>query len=176
MKGNNPYDHSELSKEFLNAANGPPALVPQKESHPSVYLPTAMPVVAAFAWLPWAKANLLWCLLSMSFFALSLQLVFKSSNLSTKGKWLLASALLAFSPTQTGLAMGNPSVIVCSLVALAIFLSLVERFVLSGIVLGIPNCVKPQLAICAVAVLVAWKYWLPVLISVIVHSSRGLRV
>src|SRR6266513_373882 len=74
MKGNNPYDPSELSHEFLYAAKGPPALVPEPKSHPSIYAPMAMPLLAALAWLPWHEANLLWCVLSTALFVMSLLL------------------------------------------------------------------------------------------------------
>ena len=168
MKGNNPYDEAELSKEFLTQANGPRALVPEKRSHPSVYPPTVLPLLAAFAWLPWANANLLWCLVSTSLFAISLLLTFRATGLSTKHNWLLASALIVFSPTHTGIAMGNPSVLVCSLIAVAIYLALAEHVVISGILLGIAHCFKPQLTICALAVFVTWKCWLPALISLVV--------
>ncbi|MGI8962816.1 MAG: glycosyltransferase family 87 protein [Bryobacteraceae bacterium] len=177
MKGDNPYDPSNLSHEFLYVAKGPPALVPEPKSHPSVYAPMAMPLIAALAWLPWAKANLLWCLLSTALFAMSLLLIFRSTDLSIDGKWLLASVLVAFSPTHTGLAMGNPSMIVCSSIALAIYFALVKRWLLSGILLGVAHCLKPQLSICALAVLGIWKYWSPVLISLLVPVvSTGMSV
>jgi hypothetical protein len=168
MNSKNPYDPAELSKEFLYSAKGPAPLVPEKKSHPSIYPPTAMPIIAVLAWIPWAWANILWCLLSLALFAMSLLPILRNTGLSANGKWLLASALLTFSPTHTGLALGNPSVIVCSLVALAIFASLSRHLVLGGMLLGIAHCLKPHLSICALAVLVTWKCWLPVLISLVV--------
>ncbi len=167
-KGQNPYDPAALAREFLYNAKGPPPLVPEPHSHPAVYPPTAMPIVAAFARLPWARANLLWCLVSVACFALSLLLIFKNAGLSNTGKWLLACALLVFSPVQTGLAMGNPSVLVSSLTALAVYFALSKRWVISGILLGIAHCLKPQLSICALAVLAVWQCWRPVLLSFLV--------
>jgi hypothetical protein len=168
IDGKNPYDHVLLSEEFIYSANGPSALVPTKESQPSVYFPTAMPILAALAWLPWSQANKVWCLLSIVVFALSLLVFFKTVNVSLDQKWLVATALLAYAPIHTGLATGNPSVITNSLVVLTISFSMLKRPVASGILLGIAQCVKPQLSICALTLLVIWKSWLPVLVSLLV--------
>jgi hypothetical protein len=73
--------------------------------------------------------------------------------------------------------MGNPSVIVCSSIALGIYFALTKRWLVSAILLGVAHCLKPQLSICALAALGVWKYWSPVLISLVVPVvSTGLSV
>lgn len=168
MHGKNPYDHAAFAQEFVCRAGGPPTLVPTEESQPSVYPPTAMPILATLAWLPWASANVVWCFLSITVFAASLLPVFRSAELSGWRKWVLGSVVLAYSPTHTGIATGNPSVITNGFIGLAVYFSMMNRPLISGILLGIAQCLKPQLSICALAVLALWKCWLPVLTSVLV--------
>lgn len=164
IAGENPYDNEQMDKKFISA--GGPANRAPTDKLPSVYAPAAMPFFALDAWLPWPEALWAWCAISVAAFALSLFIIFRDSGLAATGKWLLGSAILAYSPVHTGLAMGTPSVIACSLVAIAIYLALAERPVASGIVLGVAHSIKPQLSICAVAVLAIWKLWTPLLISV----------
>jgi len=177
MKGRNPYDHKQMAEEFVLSAHGPRDAVPVRKTHPSVYPPTAMPIIATVAWLPWREAILTWCLVSLVVFGLSVVLTIRSAassvDLSKNGILLLLAGMLLYSPTQSGFAYGNPSVLVCSLVALSIYLSLERRFVISGVLLGLAHCIKPTLSICAVFLFLAWRYWMPIVTSLVLAVAAA---
>lgn len=57
----NPYDDAATLAPVRRVAAGASAsLGPPPRLPSSVYLPTIFPIIAVFAWLPWAPANLLW--------------------------------------------------------------------------------------------------------------------
>ncbi len=158
LHGENPYDRAALKAELANAG-APPDIQHNQDINPSVYLPAAMPWTAVFASLRWRAANVSWCLLSLILFAASLLAILFRAGLSSPGKWLTASAALAFSPTYVGIYDGNPGVIVISLISLAICFGAQQSSMTSGVLLGIALCFKPQLAISALCVLAVWKNW-----------------
>ena len=170
MAGNNPYDQAVL-KRTLARAGAPEGVQHDQDINPSVYLPSALSWTALIAWLPWNAANGFWCLLSVALFGLSLWTILKSSNSSSRNRWLLASAALLFSPTYVGVYDGNPSVLSISLVALAICWAIERATLKSGVALGIALCFKPQIAICALAVLALWRRWPAILVALAVFSS-----
>jgi hypothetical protein len=166
LHGENPYDMGQVRDTLRKAGDKPP--LPYSDPPPSVYLPTTLPVVASVAWLSWIPARLIWCLLSVSVFACSLLLVFRNVDLPPPGKFLLGAAVLFFSPTTSGLSTGNLSVFSCSLVILAVYLAFRERWIGSGLLLGLAHCLKPQVSIFAIVVFALWTYWKPLLISFVV--------
>jgi len=164
MKGKNLYDRTEL-EEALIGAGAPPRLIDQQNLNPAVYLVTAIPLIAPIAWLPWSAANIAWCLLSLLFFALSLLAIIRHAHLPLAGKWIFASLSLAFCPVYVGLLRGNPSVLSISLTVLAVCLSRDNKMWMSGILLGAALCLKPQIALWAVCVLILWSCWQPLRIA-----------
>jgi hypothetical protein len=170
MAGTNPYDHTQVMKEFI-AAGGPKELIPHSDFRPSVYFVTAMPSVAPVAWLPWRPANIVWAVLSVTSFSFLFVLIYSATQLSRKEKVLLASGMLAFQPTSTGVAMGNPSVIATNLIALAIYCAVRRQHVLAGLCAGLSLCIKPQLGMSAICVFVVWKHLLPIVVSMIMFTS-----
>lgn len=158
MRGENLYNPKELKKE-LREAGATPRLEYQQDLNPSVYLVTAMPLLATIAWLRWPAANIVWSLLSLALFAASLIVVLKYTELSNANKWLFGSVALAFSPTYVGLLRGNPSVLSISLVTLALCVSVDRRTPIAGALLAVALCLKPQVALGAICVLALWKHW-----------------
>ena len=163
LNGQNPFDFNQYrhardrgGQSTTPAIHGPAS---------PVFLPTSLPVVAPLALLPWTAARLIWCLLSVAVFAWSVSLILKSTNVDGDAKWLLAAAILFFSPTTSGLSTGNPGVICCGLVIVAIYLAIVKRPIASALALGVTYCLKPQLSICAVALFALWRCWKPLLWS-----------
>lgn len=157
----------QVMRALIDAGDIPP--LPNTAPPPSVYLPPALPVVAAsMAPLPWLPARLLWCLLSISTFAGSIVLLLRSSEWFSHGKWLLAAAVLFYSPTTSGLSTGNPSVLSCALVSMAVYLAVAKRPIASALALGIGHCIKPQISICVVALFIVWSCWKPLLLSLMV--------
>ena len=173
LHGGNPYERAEL-KHALAAGGAPPDLQRDQDVNPSVYLPAALPWAALVAWLPWWPANAIWCLLSVAIFGLSLWKLLEGSEVTTSVGWLFASAALLFSPTYVGIYDGNPSVAAISLTTLAICLAPRHR-VAGGILLGIASCFKPQIAVCAVGLLVLWRMW-PALVAAAMTFAVSLAV
>jgi hypothetical protein len=170
MHGENPYDSEALKKE-LREAGATRRLEHQQDLNPSVYLVTAMPLVATVAWLRWPAANIVWCLLSLAFFAASLIVILRYAKLSTANKWIFGSVALAFSPTYVGLLRGNASVLSISLLTLALCLSVDRRTRMAGAFLGVALCLKPQVALGAICMLALWRYWSTLFLAAAIFST-----
>lgn len=171
----NPYDMQVVTQEAHGGGDDPARFSNADTIQPSVYLPTALPLVASIAWLSWAPARLLWACLSTVAFALSLSLLFANLHVEATRKWLLAAGVFAFSATPLGLSHGNPSVVACSLTMLAVYLRLNFRLdIPAALVLGLAHCIKPQISIAAVALFALWAYWRPLLLSFAVPALAAL--
>ncbi len=171
--GANPYDRDAL-KKILAEAGAPPDLERDQDVNPSVYLPSALPLAAVVASLRWRAANLVWCLLSLALFAASVAKLIAHAPLTSKWKWLAGGAALIFSPTYVGFYDGNPSVISISLVTLALALAIERSPKLAGILLGLALCLKPQIAVCGLCVLVLWRSWSPLFIACLIFCLSTL--
>jgi hypothetical protein len=174
LAGENPYD-MRLVNARVHAAGDDPASLPNTDPPPSVYLPTAFPLIAPVALLPYKPARLTWSLVSVAAFLFCCWLLIGRCNIhDSAARWLLASFILFFSPASSGLSTGNPSVLSCSLTIAAILLALGDRALLAILALGIAHCIKPQVSIAAAAVLMLWGYWRVILFSVIVPFATTL--
>jgi len=171
--GANPYDRAALKSELANAS-APPDIQSDQDINPSVYLPAAMPWAVAVAWMSWGPANVCWCMAGLLLFGISAALLLERTQLSSKGKWLAACAVLLFSPTYVGVYNGNPSVIAISLIALSICLALDRNMIASGVCAGIAMCFKPQLALCVLCLFVIWRRAQPIWIGAVVFSVAAL--
>jgi hypothetical protein len=139
LHGVNPYTPGDLAATAQAAGiQATPALF---VTSPSVYLPSALPILAPLALLPWSIAKALWlaCLLAFSFWNIA---VF--SRIAKDRALPVACFLLAFAPLHTGIGQGQPSVLVCSLIFLSLF---TPQPYVAGCLLGLAICIKPQLAI-----------------------------
>ncbi len=169
----NPYDRASLKAELANAG-APSDLQHDQDINPSVYLPATMPLAAPIAWMSWHRANVIWCCLSVALFGISLWRLLDAARFSVRARWLVASLALLFSPTYVGVYDGNPGVAAISLIVLSICGTLAGPPLLSGILLGIAMCFKPQLAICAVCVLAVWRSWRPLLYAALLFCIASL--
>lgn len=158
IAGQNPYSVANLDGEFVRArrssAELPPAnLLP-------MYFPPALPMVAIFAWMPWHPAIWSWTLTGMTIFALAVLAMVRLARVQTmKAAVLMTAALLCFGPASTGVAMGNPSVIACGMLTLAVYFFVNGRRAAGATLIGLALCLKPQMGICGVAVLAVWRCW-----------------
>jgi glycosyl transferase family 87 len=169
LTGTNPYEREALKIE-LSRAGAPLDIQRDQDINPSVYLPAAMPWAASVSWLTWIIANILWCLVSLTIFIWSVWKVLCYSALSTRAKWIAASAVLLFSPTYVGIYDGNPGVIAIGLIVGSICLAFEGRMLISGVTLGVATCFKPQLAICALGVLVLARWWKAIIVAIAVAA------
>jgi hypothetical protein len=72
---------------------------------------------------------------------------------------LFAALTLALSPLQTGIALGNLSILVVSLCVLAVWAAGRKRAYLAGILLAIACCLKPQLGMWFILYYGLRKQW-----------------
>lgn len=109
-----------------------------------IYLPSAFPVNAVFAMLPWSAAHILWMALSIG------GLIFASCLIWTSGAQSapdVSGILLGFLLANSELLMitGNAAGLAISLCAIGVWCILKERFVWAGMVcLAASLAVKPQ--------------------------------
>jgi Glycosyltransferase family 87 len=173
-KGENPYDHPVLDREF-HASGGPPEIVVNQHERGSIYLISAMPFFALVSWMPWKTAMIVWLLLSLACIGSGLLSILIKLPATANAKWLIGGAALALcTPTLFGLLAGNPSIPVVGLTIVAVYLAIAQRPFWSALCLGLAFSVKPQVAIAAVLALALWKYWTPVLISVAALAGSTL--
>jgi glycosyl transferase family 87 len=167
LHGENPYDMRLVSREVHDSGDDPASL-PNTDPPPSVYLPTALPVIASVAWLPWKAARLVWSLLSIGVFLLSVVLILRNCTVAVGQKWLLGAGVLLFSPISSGLSTGNPSVISCALTLIAILFAFERRALAAAIFLGAAHCIKPQISIAGFVIILIWGYWRTVGLSLVI--------
>jgi hypothetical protein len=173
LHGEDAYSASALKHE-LETAGASDSIVRDQDINVSVYLPSAMPLSAPVAALPWRAANPAWCLLALVAFGASVWLILRHLELQARAKWIIAGLAVLFSPTYVGLFDGNPSVLCISCVALAICLALDRRPWTSGVLLGVALCFKPQIAFCALCVFILWRCWRPLITAFAIACAAGI--
>ena len=173
LHSENPYSAPALKHE-LASAGAPDSIVRAQDVNVSVYMPSAMPLMAPVATLPWRVANPVWCFLALVAFGTSVWLILRQLELPVHAKWSIAGLVLLFSPTYVGLFNGNPSVLCISCVALAVCLALNQRPWVSGVLLGVALCFKPQIAFCAVCLFILWRCWRPLMAGFAIACGAGL--
>ncbi|MGA2881498.1 MAG: glycosyltransferase family 87 protein [Bryobacteraceae bacterium] len=169
MQGLNPYIPADLAASAQAA--GAPVPAAYFVTSPSVYLPSALPLVAPLALLPWAIAKVLWlaCLL-----ALSLWNVVALARLAKEWALPVASLLLAFAPLHTGLGRAQPSVLVCGLIFVSLFTTDPD---IAGLLLGMAACIKPQLAAGFLLLALGQRQYRKLIVAcVMVAVSTGIGV
>ena len=144
VHGMNPYAPADLVVS-ARAAGAQVAGAQLSEAQflltPSVYFPPALLLLSPLAALPWTVAKAIWLFCSLG---ASLWAVVALARLA-KG-WPLAvwAFCLSFAPLHTGIARGQPSVLVCALIAISI---VTPQPYIAGLLLGIAVCIKPQLSL-----------------------------
>jgi hypothetical protein len=118
-------------------------------------------VMAPIAAFPWKVAKILWLALLLIAFtgtvwALALAGGFRWHELRTLA---FIAACLALAPFQTGVASGNPSILVLGLCAVAIWAALSHSDVTAGILFGVACSLKPQLGAFLVLYFLVRRHW-----------------
>jgi hypothetical protein len=135
----NPYATSDL----VVSAQAAGAQVSEAQflGAPQVYFPPSLPLFAPLALLPWTLAKAVWitCLVGAAFWFL-VAIVRQAKAWSVP----VACLLLSFAPLHAGFGKGQPSILVCALIAASLA---TPQPYLGGILLGIAACIKPQLAL-----------------------------
>jgi hypothetical protein len=145
MQGCDPYNSTELKNLYHKEGWKDPAdTFAHRQFTLYVNMPTAFPLIAPFAVLPWEPAHVLWVVLISTTFVLAAILMWSvAAEYSPGVATLLVCMLLANS--QIIFATGNAAGFVVGLCAIAAWCFLRERFVTAGILcLAVALELKPH--------------------------------
>lgn len=144
--GDNPYDHGALDRIWL-AAGGEPERRPNRKTTPSIYPPTTLILVAPLTFFSWKSARYILLLLNLALTLLVLKLLLPMANFAPGGWRASLFLALAFglAPLQTGMALGNLIIPAAALALLAVWAGSTKKEALSGILLALSLCLKPQI-------------------------------
>ncbi len=167
----NPYLHSNVIGQY-SLGHGDAEHTPNRYNGTSVYPPSIFPLVAAVAWLDWNQARRLWLAVNLLCFAASLVCLLRSELIpNAKVRTVLIVLFLLFSPVQSGIAKGQPSVACISLLVCAFYLRRSRKEeILSGLLLGLSCCIKPNIALPYILFCCWRRQWRVVAMSVAVTS------
>ena len=133
-------------------------------------------VLAPLAAFPWKIAKMIWLVVLLSSFAMTVWALalaggfrWREDNLRTLG---FIAACLALAPFQTGLASGNTSILVIGLCASAIWAAHRHNDVAAGVLFGVACSVKPQIGAFLVLYYLIQRRWK--LFATAVASTAGL--
>jgi len=142
-----PYQQAAVDQQYM-AGHGDPRVSPNPQYRASVYAPSVFPLVSTISWLGWERAKRLWLILGVVSFAVSLACVAGFALASSSELLALLALFLLFSPVQTGISKGQPSVICISWLLCALYLQRTPREEgLAGLLLGFSCCIKPNLVL-----------------------------
>lgn len=131
-------------------------------------------VLAPIAAFPWKMAKMIWLVVCLSSFALTVWALalaggFRRGELRTLA---FIAACLALAPFQTGLASGNTSILVIGLCALAIWVAHRHNDVAAGVLFGVACSMKPQIGAFLVLYYLIQRRWK--LFATAVGTTAGL--
>lgn len=169
VHGKNPYATSSIvmlwpsgdpRPDFVTreAANGS---LPAKRGIPSLYPVTSLALLAPLTSLKWTAAETLWIAINTTFLLLAPVFLIAISGASWRSlrvQFFLAAAL-ALAPLHTGLATGNPAVLVIALTTGAVWADRRRKAIVSGILLALAICLKPTIAVALVLYLLLRRHW-----------------
>jgi hypothetical protein len=145
MRGLNPYSTDALFSEMKRTNPGGVAELsgPCSTDCRLYYPPSALPVIALLAWMPWKSFHAIYlvsCILVYLFVLYRLSFLIEQPAY----RWLFVSLGLAFSPYHTGLDTGNISVL---LVPLLLLSTLCFDSAWAFALIGVVACLKPPLVL-----------------------------
>jgi hypothetical protein len=147
VKGLNPYSPDVFVEQSLQATGNSPSKNDIRSYSP--YPLTSFVVIAPISVLPWWCARFIWgATLSLAVGAMIWSLASMGRLTSLFHISLLAAFTLALAPLQTGIAVGNVSILAIALCCIAAFGASANWDLMAGISLALGACLKPQLGIC----------------------------
>lgn len=170
LAGLNPYDLSACRSTLLQGG-APARLSPVRNYTDSINVPSALPLFATTAWLPWRSSLLAWVTLISGMYILGCVLL----ALSIPGgspmvrTWVVCLGL-CFSPILAGIHMGQASVLCIALIVIATAPVLLNRRLLAGLALGLAICLKPQLGVPFLLFFIRKREWRTTLAAVAVAA------
>jgi len=146
LRGGNPYDHG-LVDHLWAEAGGAPERKPLKFNTPTVYPPTALPLIAPLTLLNWREASVGMLAINTLLALLSLAALISAAGLDWReprgGLFLVLG--MAFAPLHTGIALGNLIIPSAAGAILAVWASAGNRDQLAGVLLALATGIKPQI-------------------------------
>ena len=160
LQGDNPYDSTALYETWRQSGDdsrptwGPQSIV---WSHP----PSTFIMMLPMTLLPYTVAKLVWVLCNVGFlvamfFSLLSLAEFRFRETRTI---VLAIGLMLLAPIHTGFRVGQMSLFAATLFIVAISLTLKNRWVLGGLLLGAATCLRPQLSGLFIIYLLFRREW-----------------
>jgi hypothetical protein len=146
IHGHNPYNVSELTREYLSEDGQRPPDTPFYLQGITLYVnvPTTFVVVAPFALLSWGPAVVLWMLATGAAFILGIVLTWRAGAEQAPRVATLLACILAVNCASV-FAAGNTAGIVVGLCGIAVWCFLEGRFVWVGVAcLGLSLAIKPH--------------------------------
>jgi len=122
--------------------------------------PGGLVVMAPVAALPWKLAKILWMVILLTSFAATVWSLAAGLGLRLEPRTLaFVAASLALAPFHTGLASGNPTILVIGLCAVAIWAVNTQHEIASGILFGVACAMKPHLGAFLVLYYLVRRRW-----------------
>ncbi len=136
--------------------------------------PGGLVVMAPVAALPWKTAKIAWMIVLLISFAATVWSLAATSEFRLTEPRTLAfiATCLVLGPFHTGLASGNPTILVIGLCAVAIWAANTQHENASGVLFGIACAIKPHLGAFLVLYYLARKRWR--LFTLAVSSTAAL--
>ncbi|MBO0719697.1 MAG: DUF2029 domain-containing protein [Blastocatellia bacterium] len=144
--GCNPYDHETLDSIWLDAG-GNAAKKPRKTTTPSVYPPTTLILLSPLTILSWRAARYFVLVINIALTIMVIRSLLSIAHFDP-ADWrpiLFWATVLGLAPLQTGIALGNLIIPSASLALLSVWADSAKKTLLSGILLGLAMCLKPQI-------------------------------
>ena len=160
--GANPYDASALQAAWLEANHNQPDNSNSLDL--ALYPPATYLLLSPLALLDWAHVRWAWLLINLIAVAvLVLALTRYAPDKLSPARAACATAfILAFGPIHTAIAKGQLTVVVASLLALAILAEARNAVILAAILIGLAASLKPQIAAPVIVLYLVQRRWKPV--------------
>jgi hypothetical protein len=167
MRALNPYDSAVLARAW-NRAGGPADQVPDPVTSPSVYPIPIFPLLSPIAIFSWPTARLIWCGINLLAMGALLECVRRLAGFrwSRPRMLLLAAIALMLRPMSSAVALGQMSLMVTALGAMAMVIANNSRG--AGVLQAIGLALKAPLAAAFVVPDVMARRWKPLLVTFVV--------
>jgi hypothetical protein len=148
---------------------GRPVRTPQdRGSGILLYPPSTLAALAPLGALPWAAAGIVWSLLNIGLYGVTLWALARLGHL--RGEWLLLFIAMGLwlSPATTSIKVGQTGLVVVACMALGALWIERSRGVWAGVLMGIGSAIKPQLGVPFVVYHLGRLRWKAGLIAAVV--------
>jgi len=149
LLASSPYDAPQVYAAYISGHGQAGLISFEPRELCAVYPPTTFPLLVPLTLLGWPAAKLAFLVASLTGFILGIAVLFRLYGTTvTRDRLLTCVALtLAFGPTHTALAKGQPAVLVFALLSFALFAVYQERYTGAALAASAATALKPQLVL-----------------------------